>query len=148
MTGAERKHITRVYLTRLASSKFVFCPPGLGMDSYRVYEALLLGAIPVIEASYGLDRTLAHLPVLFMTNLTFLTPQILTHVEGLLSESAANVWDFKKLTTQYWTSMIKSVAKTGRVEGIEEIVGKEEEEGCRCWFPYGHCLHIEGCWYS
>lgn len=36
-----------------ASSKFVLCPSGLGMDSYRIWESLLLGAIPIVESNAG-----------------------------------------------------------------------------------------------
>jgi hypothetical protein len=34
------------YLMALASSKFVFCPPGMGWDSYRIWETIMLGSIP------------------------------------------------------------------------------------------------------
>jgi hypothetical protein len=155
LTGADRNHISRVYLTRLASSKYVLCPPGLGMDSYRVYETLLLGAIPVVEISDGLDRSLSYLPVLFMKNLTELSPRILEHVNNFIkattsvsshgNSNSELKWNYRKLTTHYWTSMITSVAKSGgQVVGkYVEIVGSgdlDNNDNCRCWFPYGHCL--------
>ena len=34
-------------------SKFMLCPSGLGMDSYRIWESLLLGTIPIVESNAG-----------------------------------------------------------------------------------------------
>lgn len=42
------------YFRRLTQSKFVICPYGYGIDSYRVYEAAWCGARPVVLSS-GLD---------------------------------------------------------------------------------------------
>lgn len=36
------------YVNTLLQSKFVLCPTGNGLDSYRILEALYLGAIPII----------------------------------------------------------------------------------------------------
>jgi hypothetical protein len=44
------------YYNRLCRSKFVLCPEGTGIDTHRVYEALLCGATPVV-----LRNSLAHL---------------------------------------------------------------------------------------
>ena len=40
------------YYTQLKATKFVICPPGTGMDTHRVYEALFFGAVPVIKNSF------------------------------------------------------------------------------------------------
>ena len=53
----------RQYSLHLLSSAAVLCLPGLGYDSYRVFEALLAGAMPVLERSIGLDRSWHKLPV-------------------------------------------------------------------------------------
>ena len=37
----------------MAQSRFVLCPSGLGMDSYRIWEALIVGAIPIVECNEG-----------------------------------------------------------------------------------------------
>lgn len=44
------------YYADLQRSKFVLCPEGTGMDTHRVYEALLCGATPVV-----LQNSLSHL---------------------------------------------------------------------------------------
>jgi len=37
------------YVAQLKRSKFILCPSGLGWDTYRMYEALHMGTIPVME---------------------------------------------------------------------------------------------------
>ncbi len=46
--GNEKANLQKYY-KELSRSKFVVCPSGLGWDSYRIWEALMMGAIPVIE---------------------------------------------------------------------------------------------------
>lgn len=36
------------YLTTLASNKYAICPAGNGIDSHRLWECLILGAIPIV----------------------------------------------------------------------------------------------------
>ena len=33
----------------IAESEFVLCPSGLGFDTYRLWETLILGSIPIVE---------------------------------------------------------------------------------------------------
>jgi hypothetical protein len=40
------------YYILLKQSKFVICPPGAGVDTHRVYESLIFGAIPIIKTSF------------------------------------------------------------------------------------------------
>jgi hypothetical protein len=44
------------YYNDICRSKFVLCPEGTGMDTHRVYEAILCGATPVV-----LRNSLSHL---------------------------------------------------------------------------------------
>ena len=37
------------YLYEMSRSKFILCPSGMGWDTYRIWEAITMGAIPVIE---------------------------------------------------------------------------------------------------
>ena len=38
------------YLSHISYSKFVICPPGIGYDTYRMWEVLSMGGIPVVES--------------------------------------------------------------------------------------------------
>lgn len=52
---------------------------GITPDSmwYRLWETILLGSIPIVESSPGLDRAYAMLPVLVVKNFKVVTPQLL-----------------------------------------------------------------------
>jgi hypothetical protein len=43
-------------------SKYILCPSGTGLDTHRVYEAILLGATPIVRSS-PLDSLYATMPV-------------------------------------------------------------------------------------
>jgi hypothetical protein len=36
----------------IAQSKFVLCPSGLGFDTYRLWETIILGSIPIVEVYF------------------------------------------------------------------------------------------------
>ncbi len=48
------------YLLALASYRFVVAPPGNGLDTHRIWEALYLGVIPIVKESVAM-RTFADL---------------------------------------------------------------------------------------
>lgn len=47
----EKRIDFETYMSHLSEAKFVLCPRGNGVDTVRFYEALLMGAIPVVENS-------------------------------------------------------------------------------------------------
>ena len=52
------------YLDRLSQSYFCLSPPGNGFDCHRTWEAIYLGAIPVILKGYLANSLVKNLPVL------------------------------------------------------------------------------------
>lgn len=64
------------YLHDLCRSKFVLCPEGTGIDTHRVYEALLCGATPVVLRN-ALTPLYSTLPVCIVDNWTdpYIIPQ-------------------------------------------------------------------------
>jgi hypothetical protein len=93
------------YLPSIVRSRFVLCPSGFGWDTYRLWETLMLGSIPVVEYSEGWHTVLDDLPVLFVTNFDEVTPALLARAYPAI---LANVecFDFAKLTTPWWAAMI------------------------------------------
>lgn len=53
LPNVKQKKIVSVetYLRELGNSKFVLSPPGNGLDCHRTWEALLLGAVPIVLRS-------------------------------------------------------------------------------------------------
>ena len=101
------------YYNEMLQSKFILTPPGLGLDCYRIWEALYLGTIPVIETGNRMNEdgwlsyTLQDLPISFIEDYKDLTPAFL-EAEYQRITSNPQQFNFKKLTRQYWIQMAKS----------------------------------------
>ena len=102
-----------------AMAKFVLCPSGLGFDTYRLWETLLLGSIPVVESNTGFDRTYSNLPVLVVRNYSDLTPQLLHRAYPCFVKNA-HKYNYKHLTEKYWLDAVFRAVHTGDTAHITE----------------------------
>ena len=118
------------YLIEISRSKFVICPPGIGYDTYRMWEVLLLGAIPVVESSPGLDKTFTMLPVLVVHDLLKITPSWLESKYSCFLEHA-DKWKFEVLTQNYWDNAITTVLSTGSTTKLHNL---HPDKNPHCWF--------------
>ena len=78
------------YYAQLAEAKFVLCPSGMGYDTYRHWEVLLMGGIPVFESSPGFDKTFHRLPVLIVASYDDVTPELLEATYAKFTASITN----------------------------------------------------------
>ena len=91
---------------------FVACPPGRGIDTHRLWEVLLLGAIPIVLSS-SLDRLLADFPVVAVqdwgdaTNVTLLTAHYARITARFGPNLIATPRARRQLTTAHWVDHIK-----------------------------------------
>lgn len=93
----------------LRDAKFHLCPSGLGMDSYRTYETIAMGTIPVMEKLGRRDgwyRTYDKLPVLWVDHFDNVTPALLEEQYPRII-SKAREYEFERLTQQWWLDLIK-----------------------------------------
>jgi hypothetical protein len=70
ITNSYRHNPNSDHYRQVAESLFVLCPSGLGFDTYRLWETIMLGSIPIVESNKGFDRTYVNLPVLVVNNFT------------------------------------------------------------------------------
>ncbi|MCH9621700.1 MAG: hypothetical protein S4CHLAM20_11250 [Chlamydiia bacterium] len=91
------------YLDDMLRSKFVISPRGHGLDCHRTWEALLLGAIPVVKTS-SLDILYKDLPVVIVDEWTDVTEEFLQEQYEILSKKKFNR---EKLFFKYWASRIR-----------------------------------------
>ncbi len=92
------------YLVDLAKSKFVFSPRGNGIDCHRTWEALLLGAIPIVRTS-PMNSIYDGLPVLIINDWSEVNQVFL---EKKYTEMVAKQYSLEKLYFDYWISRINS----------------------------------------
>lgn len=95
------------YLLETAQSKFVLSPRGNGLDCHRTWEALLMGAIPVVKTS-PLDPLFEGLPVLIVSDWRQLSQAAL---EEMYEELRLKPFHCEKLYFPYWKKQILAEAK-------------------------------------
>ncbi|PCI94994.1 hypothetical protein COB11_03190 [Candidatus Aerophobetes bacterium] len=92
------------FFDHISRSKFVVSPRGNGLDCHRTWEALYLGAIPIVIKS-SMDSAFEDLPVLTISSWEEVT-------EAYLLEQYSNMkkkkYMFDKLYAKYWLDLIKS----------------------------------------
>ena len=93
------------YIKETAESKFVVSPPGLGPDCYRVWEAFLVGTIPIVEHSH-LDFMYEGLPVLFIDDWQEVTEEFL---HKKYEEITSKTYNPERLSMEYWIEYIKTI---------------------------------------
>lgn len=92
------------YLQDLLASKFVLSPRGNGIDCHRTWEALLMGAYPIVRTS-SLDPLYKDLPVVIVEDWEEIDEEFL---EAKYKEMLLKKYDLKKIYAQYWLDLIDS----------------------------------------
>lgn len=98
------------HLKHLAHHKFVLSPRGNGLDAHRTWEALLMGAIPIVERSAS-DSMYDDLPVLIVDNWHDVTKNLLYESYEIFLDKTYNA---KKLYAPYWIEKIYALQATIR----------------------------------
>jgi hypothetical protein len=86
------------YLTDMAASKFVIAPRGAGLDTYRLWEALYVGSIPIVKSS-SLDPLFEGLPVLIVDRWEEVNESFL---EETYREFSNRPFSLEKLEFSFW----------------------------------------------
>ena len=94
--GVKQNKIVSVetYLQELGNAKFVLSPPGNGLDCHRTWEALLMGAVPIVLRSY-LDPLFLNQTVLVVDDWNQLSMNYLQSLDYKLVPS-------RLLLAKYW----------------------------------------------
>lgn len=83
---------------------FVLSPFGIGMDCHRTWEALCLGAIPILKAP-NFQKMFEDLPVLIVNDWSEVTQELL---DKTLEDFNIREFKYEKLTLQYWVKLINN----------------------------------------
>lgn len=97
-----------IYLENVVKSKFVVCPEGAGVDTYRFWETLYLGSIPVVKQNEWIKNF--NLPVVVLNDWYELSESFLNEkwVE-IFRKICNNEYNFKQLNRSYWIDQINKV---------------------------------------
>ena len=93
------------FINDLARSKFVASPPGNGIDCHRTWEALHLGAIPIVSST-KLNKMYKNLPVMIIDDWNTITEEFLNKK---YKEIKGKNYKMQKLTANYWLKKISKL---------------------------------------
>ena len=88
------------YWSALKNSKFVISPEGNGIDCHRHYEALMAGAIPVVEDNPLIKEKYSGCPILYTKDYSEISPKFL---EKKYNEMIDQTYDFSRLFLAFYT---------------------------------------------
>lgn len=95
-----------VYVNQLGRSQFVLSPPGFAWDCYRTYEAMAMGAIPIVQRKRPVTDHLEALPCVLVDDWSEVTRERLQR-----EWETRQVKDCRTLSMSYWRERIQETAK-------------------------------------
>ena len=93
------------YYKKLASSKFNICPRGCGIDSYRIWDSIHMGCIPIVEKYEGYNQ-FEDLPILFVDHWKDYEKLTEDYLESKWEEMLEKEYNYEKLNMSYWEKKI------------------------------------------
>ena len=90
------------FLEDIAAHDFVLCPQGNGVDTYRLWQTLYLGSIPIVNSTMQ-QKFFRELPILWCDDLDAVQPGPLGSIKEIASEAAGS---FDKARLSYWATQI------------------------------------------
>jgi hypothetical protein len=134
-----------MYYSKLIRAKISIAVPGLGYDTFRLWESLTLGVVAVTERGIGLDKTVWRLPVLLVDDFADITPSLLrmAYVEAIYRR---NEFEFERLTQSFWWKFISKVS-TSRSSSVvyETFPPNAEDENFARPAVYFSCHKTNSC---
>ncbi len=93
-------------MKKMRNSKFVISPTGRGLDCFRTWEALLVGAVPIVLNSSVSRRLYADMPVMIVDDYSELSIETLMKFETTLTFRKGTIAPKYKLWARYWLEQI------------------------------------------
>ena len=95
-------------LETMAQSGIVLCPRGNGMDTHRVWEALLVGAVPALLATDHSARLLRELALPHISLTSWEEVRDYPNITARYLDCIKESWDFSGLSASWWISRIEA----------------------------------------
>jgi hypothetical protein len=90
----DRNKFKQRYKDVLLNSKFALCPPGTGVSTIRLYEAMAAGSVPVIFNSVKIPRCVEHLVIRLKS---------ISHIKNIAKEACK--LRHEELHNRYWRNL-------------------------------------------
>ena len=94
-----------VFWNTIIKYKFIICPAGNGLDTHRLWEALFLGSVTIVQKT-GLDPLMKEFPVIIIDNFNDITEENLNIWSIKYGKLCNNPNIRKKYYSKYWLDKI------------------------------------------
>jgi hypothetical protein len=98
------------FYEKIAKSKFAICPRGCGIDTYRLWDCISLGCIPIIE-KYDGHSAFSDLPILFLDNIDAFADLTEDYLNGLYDEFLQKDFNYEHLKLSSIENKLKECQK-------------------------------------
>lgn len=92
------------FFNDISKSKFAICPRGCGIDTYRLWDCIALGCIPIVE-KYDSHEQFSDLPILFLNKEDYIDLNE-TFLNEKYEEYLKLEFNYEKCTLKYWENKI------------------------------------------
>lgn len=99
---------------KIVAFRFVLCPSGLGWDSYRIWETLLMGSFPILKIN-EFTKNLENLPCILVEEWSQINFEFLKNESIRISESK---YDFSILFNSFWINVIEGKLNDKKYNGL------------------------------
>ena len=103
-TGRYINNLDNFY-NKISRSKFALCPRGCGIDTYRLWDCIVLGCIPIVE-KYGGHEEYTDLPILFINHHNEYKEMNEEYLNNKYNEYLNKSFNYEKCTFDYWIKKI------------------------------------------
>ena len=93
------------YYDKLLRSKFIIAPRGCALDTYRLWDAIYLGCIPIVVKYEGYQQ-FEDLPILFLDKWEDYLKLDKQFLENKWVEMMETEWNYDKIKFSYWKELI------------------------------------------
>lgn len=94
------------YYNTISRSKFMICPRGCGLDTYRMWDCLYLGCIPIVVKYEGY-KDFEDLPILFIDKWEDYLNIDEASLNAIYSDMLDREYNYDKLKFSWWEDLIK-----------------------------------------
>lgn len=116
------------YIKEIKDSQYVLCPTGNGLDTYRLWETLIIGSNPVVNSTKQ-DSEFKNLPIYYFNNPKELTIEYLKSKNDTIQEMKNNNISREYLTTNYWMKDLnKNTLTNSELRDINIIIDSNIEK--------------------
>lgn len=94
------------FCQKLSRSKFAICPRGNGIETFRMWDCLYYGVIPIVIKEAHLFNDIEDLPIYFINSVDDLYQLTESMLNELFEQWLNKTWNYAKLDVRFWVRRV------------------------------------------